>query len=784
MKKNLFTIFLLFFSAAFALASKLSEEAARQLASDFMSHRHLTGTRAGSVELTRAVTGIADGPDARFYVFNSESAFVIVKADDQLPAVIAYSGNGVYDSRRIPSALKAILSSLQVSEPQTNVVTRASDINKHPAVATLISTHWDQKAPFNLLCPMDDETHEQSATGCVATAMAQVMNYHRHPSNYEWDQMKDVYNSSEVGKSALSVAKLMLDCGNSVGTQYHSEGSSALLLMPCEALRYSFNYAETTEYVEREDFTAREWDELVYNEISNGRPVLYGAQCVSPDTGLAGHEFIVDGYDGEGYYHINWGWSGLYDTYFKLSLLNPTVQGSGGNVGSGGYTINQNAIIGIQPSQTSSTSASHLYLGSIGLSSGKKKKTLLRQNTFTNFPAISMESVVYNIVLPEKTRKYDIAFALFKGKELIKVFDQLENRTIKYEYGVRFYTTDMGIGKGLQDDTYQIRTVCRESGQKDWAVALNSYGQYIELTINGLEMTVNTVGLSQEEDSRFIVNSVDLGNVQRVNRTLRITANVSDYNTVANLPLYLWGNAEGGESDKYQLLSGEGTNLDPGQTGEVLFEYIPQRSGIFKMILAGSATECDSTAFYTFEVNVQPENMSDVSVSIMSSAEGAVIHSRGYWQVAGDVLKGEVCVTNTGVEEYNDYMYISLLDGGNDGKSFYFFFQDAVPVKLAVGATLKVPFEYKGLELSTYYGLNVLFMEKGKTKSQSLNEKGQLMSSFIYFMSDPTGIRSIESGSGEVDVYNLQGQMVGKVSELSSMPRGVYIVGQKKIFNK
>ena len=173
MKKSLLTMFVSLFSIILAVAAPVDEQKARQLASDFLSNMNPHGTRSGNAELTRAVTGVADGNDAAIYVFNSDNSFVIISADDRTPAVLGYSDHGAYDMKKAPDGLKAMLGWFQASV--RNYSTTRGEVAIHDAIKPLLTTKWNQHSPYNLLCPYDEKNDAPSVTGCVATAMAQIM---------------------------------------------------------------------------------------------------------------------------------------------------------------------------------------------------------------------------------------------------------------------------------------------------------------------------------------------------------------------------------------------------------------------------------------------------------------------------------------------------------------------------------------------------------------------------------------------------------------------------------
>jgi hypothetical protein len=210
-------------------------------------------------------------------------------------------------------------------------------------------------------------------TGCVATAMAQVMNYHQWPkeacqavpaynvgfapdidhydglpaTTFDWDNMLPTYegvSSTEAQQEA--VATLMRYCGQSVQMLYGTYVSSTDGGLIADALKLYFDYNPNLFYASRTYYGIDEWEDMIYQELAANRPVPY---CGQTDQG--GHSFVCDGYDGNGLFHINWGWGGEADGYFSLSVLNPKRNsGAGASESKLGYCMSQEAIIGIQPS--------------------------------------------------------------------------------------------------------------------------------------------------------------------------------------------------------------------------------------------------------------------------------------------------------------------------------------------------------------------------------------------------------------------------------------------------
>ena len=252
------------------------------------------------------------------------------------------------------------------------------------AVAPLMTTIWNQSSPYNDLCPTysDKEGNQyHCVTGCVATAFAQVMNYHQWPdvgtgshsyvcnvndmgdvelsadfsqSVYQWELMLDSYDENSSPESCEAVAKLMSDVGISMDMGYGaSSGANEMTAM--NAMKKFFKYNEHCYLVNRDYFSADEWDKLLVDEISAGRPIVYcGYDLTGADTG--GHAFVFDGFNTEGYFHVNWGWGGSGDGYFLFTLLAPS---SGMN-----FEYGQDGVFGLVPITQSDEVEQVLYVRS------------------------------------------------------------------------------------------------------------------------------------------------------------------------------------------------------------------------------------------------------------------------------------------------------------------------------------------------------------------------------------------------------------------------------------
>ena len=326
-------------------AAPVSVDAARGMASRFLQSA-VTGKmmrQSATMTLAHAEPWSGDVRQSDYYVFNSSdgSAFVIVAGDDRAEAVLAY-GEGALDMGDLPCNLRWMLGSYkeQLEWLHANpdaVVERCRVPYNDVTIVPLLTCTWGQSKPYYNMCPIYQG--EYSVTGCVATAMAQVMFYWRFPdrapslSGYttrthhffvpsmpsrkmEWDKMLNEYVATPYTTAqADAVAALMRYCGQSVHMDYSPNGSGAYVYQQLSGMK-AFGYNPSAKQEAKGNYTYEQWDALLQNELLAGRPVLYSGN----DPAAGGHAFVVDGYF-DGKYHVNWGWNGTGNGYFALGAF-------------------------------------------------------------------------------------------------------------------------------------------------------------------------------------------------------------------------------------------------------------------------------------------------------------------------------------------------------------------------------------------------------------------------------------------------------------------------------
>ena len=286
-----------------------------------------------------------------YYVFNAEEGgFVIVSGDDRMPEILGYSERGKIDMGSAPCGLKWLLGCYEQMAKSKNFQPIRSRTRAAKApVAPFVTTTWGQSTPYNAMCPQINGV--KSLTGCVATAMAQIMNYFCWPNEVTEPIPAYTTSTNKVSMPQLepttftwgylnksNLSKLMLYCGQAVEMDYGPDFSGAYPVMAAESMKSLFGYDETIRYVEHDNYSDEEWNNLLYEELAAQRPILYGGD----DGRRDGHAFVLCGF-ADDHYYINWGWGGIADGYYVLDGISQTL---------GGYNYNQRAIVGIIPNGT------------------------------------------------------------------------------------------------------------------------------------------------------------------------------------------------------------------------------------------------------------------------------------------------------------------------------------------------------------------------------------------------------------------------------------------------
>lgn len=366
--RKIFLLFLSVFVGTMLWASPRSMQQARQLVAG-AKHVH---------------TALQTNGQPSFYVFNkpNEGGFVIISADDRTYTVLGYSDKGHWDENDLPENARAwfdtyteVISAL----PEGYSYSSQQKVSFTP-VAPLCKTLWGQTAPYNNLCPATSSGH--AVSGCVATAASQIMKKHAYPEHgtgshaykwatenndtitlsanfentyYDWTNMLNSYDSVESTQAQQeAVATLIYHCGVACDMKYSANTSSANSYTMVNSLITYFGYDKGIRPLRRDYTGEAVVEKAIYEDLLAGRPVYVSAKTVRNE----GHAFICDGIDADGLFHINWGWLGKSDGYFRFSALNPQEQGTGGSTTNQGYNEYLQIFTNIHPDTNGSYSHS------------------------------------------------------------------------------------------------------------------------------------------------------------------------------------------------------------------------------------------------------------------------------------------------------------------------------------------------------------------------------------------------------------------------------------------
>ncbi len=381
MKKILLT-FIALLAMVMVNAAPRTAQQALALAERFVAtNMNLAKHRGLALELPASVEVKANGTATAptYYVCNIDggNGFVVVSGDDRFKEILGYSMSGSVDNAdEIPDGLKYWLDFLSREMEAAKAYydangievvpqTRAVSQQMHADIAPLLTSRWDQQSPYNDLCPMTADG--RAVTGCVATGMAQIMNYHKYPqkgigshtngwwteqtynfgeTTYDWANMADVYDAASTEVQKQAVATLMAHCGCAVDMRYSALVSGTPNIYAGIALVNYFGYNPNLHYEGRDQMSAGEWKALLLQELDAKRPLAYSG--ITGAESAEGHFFVCDGYEAAtGKFHFNWGWSGRYDGYYEISALEPGTGGTG--AGTGSFNYYQGILVGVQP---------------------------------------------------------------------------------------------------------------------------------------------------------------------------------------------------------------------------------------------------------------------------------------------------------------------------------------------------------------------------------------------------------------------------------------------------
>lgn len=849
--KHLHLLLLLLMMSLASFAGPRSFQQAKEIALRQAAQLGISMDEASSAKAKSKRVKSVSGEVPAYYVFpNGEGkGFTVVSGDDRLPEVVGYSDKGTYDEENLPSnyvgfmkAYEEMVGQLDNGDSRASAsIAEAKALRssgyQQPTVAPLLgSIQWNQMTPYNNMCPKYNGS-DRSVTGCVATAMAQVMMYYQHPKSlladipayvtkkygiaigrinkgeiYDWDNMLPQYASYEplnyTDAQAAAVAKLLYHCGVACEMDYGP--SSGANVTPAILSTYFGYDSDLMQDVNRDVFTLAEWSQIMDKELTAKRPILYSGQ--SSD---GGHEFVCDGTDGNGLYHINWGWGGYQDGYFDVTILNPDKGGAGSGSAPDGYNQYCSMIVGIAPDngKVDEPLVDVAPVVMIGSGNSTLSFTESTRTKVTDTFRVTTNNLISNQSAKDFTGYF--AYGIQQADGTYKPLSKSSSISIKhpepngstYRQNINLFQFDYAfpIGKTTLYGLYS-------TDQKEWKRC-----GYLYMTPFVVEATASKISVAKTPLSADIVAQDELLSEQ--DNTLMLTVNNdADFEHLGMINVYTSTINEkpSGPSEQiyFTILSKGSSTREVSVTpsagdlyvwvtnanGEDLMEmkkFTVAQSTAPKLVLVGKETnaipnvyETENAYYYSNKVKGPKTNASKAVFSYKIRNDGGSYQAKfkTYVYAFGEnrvnngqilsirIKSGETATLNVEASP-EDY-------GGN--RSFYC---------CIVQYDSSIPFDVSGISKTKLY-----LVDGGWYNFDEVDQ-------FVYVAGTPSGISSITTsgtsvsgGNGEIlissdkaqtmGIYSLSGQMVKqanvKVGENVAVPvpAGLYIVNGKKIIVK
>lgn len=692
-----------------------------------------------------------------YYVFTTGGdGFIIAGAEQKLSGLLGYTENGTYeDALNIPAFREwlAPISALALQAATANELETPMESAKNTGTAAYVQPllgdiKWDQNAPFHNMTPMmsdsEDTDAEHCVTGCAATAMAQIMGYYRWPdsgvgsygyvspshgfelyadfsaSTYDWDNMLGDYRNGYTEKQGDAVAKLMSDVGIAMNMDYDTNLSGAANNVILYGISNFFKYSPATHMVTRDYYTTDEWNDMMRIAISNGHPLLFTAYTVIG----GGHAFVIDGYDTNGMYHVNWGWSGMGNGYFDINYLDPGEQGAGGS--SGAYSIQQLFFAGLMPEYDVTSYPDEYYDMLIAASDlvfdGENAVSIGIANTSAAPLSLSFGcEVTYNGEMVQEHVDDPIVIPALVGAP--------------YIFNAKELCGDSGEGE------YVLRPIYYLNGKKEYLRNKLPYKRTLVLVKDSDGMLTQKEDLDSENTFALSALSLTLDKEVCTNYKAKFTAEVKNL-----------GNAELNQQFVLNVINENGELVAmmramdfvyPGETSRLHFTA-PQclaegwyQAAIFYVKSDNDGYMCPGNSSVIFHVDAAGEESLSYSDFALSTDVVAT----------GDTLTGSFTVTSTGVYTEKNYV-IAFYPGDKTVTSYTFMYEDA-PVK----ANSTTPISISGKVTMPAGEYRVVLYEN--TKDHPISNALSLT-----VVDTPTGIAGITINETPTAIYDLMGREV------------------------
>ena len=661
--------FLMFCCSLAGMAEPVGRQTALYTAQSYMMSKgkHIN-TAQKPFRAARKTASAQTEEEAYYYVFNAgnNGGYVIVSGDDRVEPILGYVEQGSFDPEQIPDNMRAWLEGYEEEikyvidndlKPSSPALRRRSKvINTKHSIPEILTTRWNQGMPYNLTIEKyykEDGSQARPATGCIATAWAQVINFHRYPdqikveipefsktytlkdgtkktvtfpkvprgAKIDWDNMQDTYSCSESHAHTAAdtaVANLMRYCGQAVKMSYGA--SSGANWKAPDVIKY-FGFDTSGYRAGRDQYSIDEWQDLIYNEIAAGYPVPFSGSKLS-----GGHAFVLDGFDGEQLFHVNWGWGGGSNGWFLIGVLNSgDNSGIGAASGSGGYARGQAAVIGLRrPSNNREN-------GYLTISDVAVTNTTVRA-TCKNETGANGRFHVGLLKLDD-----DGEFSLVGNKQSIT------NMADGTSQSKTFYVS----GK-LTEGTYKLTLASKPQSSEEWKPLYNMRDRYIEAIVDA---EGNTKLRLVEPVYNISIDTITFPGTRIVGKEQEIVVKFRNNADEYYKDVYLFASKTNTKVYTENLAR---VAVRKGESAEFSFYYTPEETGTYNLWFCSDKNGKNVIGQGTMEVITEAEatkaNLS-ISYSVVNGANNIAY---------GKQLYARATIRNNGTTDYDGGVKIQL----------------------------------------------------------------------------------------------------------------------------
>ncbi len=702
MLKRLTTLAISILAITTAIASPIDKPTALSNAKAFLSSKGIAAELLESEAITFSREGNQD--QACFYVLNAadNQGFVIASANDCTNPILGYSDKGHVDPANMPDGLKALLGYYQesigdiISKDEkgeiikTNGPRHTMSVARYP-IKPMLTKFFGHPSPYKDKNPSRNDSI--CASGCSTIALCEILAYHSYPAVFpaqagyttetqlieipelpeqaiDWQNIKSNYTIDAYNKvEKEAVATLVRYVGQGLKSDYMTTGgtSSRANMLVNLVKKLGYNCSSMTYATSK---LVNEWEDIIYNDLTKGRPILVTGSNIAPNG--SGHAFVIDGYDQDDYYHIDWGWTADAAGFFRLMGLSPYND-------SNSYTYMRNVafLYNVEP-----------------------KTTYVKDDPCPPSSCLQLTKLAINsgFITTTSRNKLTVAKEFINGLGLVDESNQLvkilEADTLTFKASQSLsHTWEFADCSDVKDGDYRIYPVSKLSdGDGIWHFSeCNSTNAFAYAKITGGKAALS-VGKTVVYNSFYCDSTLEFIQGAARHLYLNLTNNTMDQ---FNQRLYLF------EDDfpiNYTI-----ARVPTRSTNDLEFLYFPKNTGDHTLKL------CTDTArknvLYERQVNVKKA----VTYKLSFTYEVDNFDTENNY-LYGNKIRIRFKVTNTGDVDYDDFIRVLLRQySWNDTKKMV--------VHIPKGETREFEWTSQDLIYGVSYPLSIYY--KGTSKADN-----------------------------------------------------------------